>query len=103
MKSKWTHKNTFFYIMNLVLIRPHILNKTPLTSGSWSVTDRQIWVDEERDLVFFHALKDTPLEKHLYVTSLNQPGTIKRLTTPGYSHSVQINEVGRKVGFGFSE
>lgn len=76
-----------------VLIRPHILSQIRLTSGSWSVTDKQIWVDEKRELVFFHGLKDTPLEKHLYVVSLNQPGTVKRLTTAGYSHSAQMNEV----------
>lgn len=52
-----------------------------------------IWVDIERKLVYFMGLKETPLEKHLYVVSLRRPGEVRLLTRPGYSYSVYFNEV----------
>ncbi|TRY69188.1 hypothetical protein TCAL_12071 [Tigriopus californicus] len=72
-------------------LRPSIISKVPLTSGNWCVVDKQIWVDHKHDLVYFMGLKDTPLEKHLYVVSLYQPGHIRRLTTPNFSHSVTMS------------
>ena len=56
-----------------------------------------LWVDEARGLVYFVGLKDTPLEQHLYVTSLTQPGFIQRLTQPGYSHQVALNHVSEEI------
>lgn len=73
-------------------LRPSIISKVPLTSGNWCVVDKQIWVDHKHHLVYFMGLKDTPLEKHLYVVSLYQPGHIRRLTTPNFSHSVTMSE-----------
>lgn len=54
----------------------------------------QIWVNEETKLVYFQGTKDTPLEHHLYVVSYEAAGEIVRLTTPGFSHSCSMSQVG---------
>lgn len=43
-------------------------------------------------MIYFLGLKETPLEKHLYVVSLKCPGQIRLLTTPGYSYSIDFND-----------
>ncbi|XP_068217006.1 LOW QUALITY PROTEIN: dipeptidyl peptidase 8-like [Palaemon carinicauda] len=74
------------------LVTAQLVQKIALTSGEWSVTGNGIWVDEERGLVYFSGLKDSPLEQHLYVTSISNPGIIQRLTELGSSHQVALNE-----------
>lgn len=64
-----------------------------MTSGDWEVLGQYIWVDIERKLVYFMGLKETPLEKHLYVVSLRRPGEVRLLTRPGFSYCVYFNEV----------
>ncbi|KAG8256012.1 dipeptidylpeptidase [Homalodisca vitripennis] len=64
----------------------------PLTSGEWEVLGWNLWVDEERQLVYFMGLRETPLEKHLYVVSLRRPGEVRLLTRPGFSYSVDLNK-----------
>lgn len=62
-----------------------------LTQGNWCCIDRPIYVDESRNLVYFSAKKESPLESHFYVTSYT---TIKEpilLTRPGYSHTVTMS------------
>lgn len=54
---------------------------------------RNIWVDTARGLVYFLGLRESPLEKHLYVVGLRQPNNIRLLTEPGYSHVVELDEV----------
>lgn len=54
---------------------------------------RNVWVDKARQLIYFIGLRETPLEKHLYVVSLRNPGEIRLLTVPGYSYSVEFNDV----------
>lgn len=54
----------------------------------------QIWVNEETKLVYFQGTKDTPLEHHLYVVSYETASEIVRLTTPGFSHSCSMSQVG---------
>lgn len=44
--------------------------------------------------MYFQGTKDTPLEHHLYVVSYESPGEIVRLTTPGFSHSCSMSQVG---------
>ncbi|KAJ6635497.1 Dipeptidyl peptidase 8 [Pseudolycoriella hygida] len=75
--------------INLV---PSIISKTELTSGDWEVLSRSVWVDKTRQLIYFIGLRETPLEKHLYVVSLRKPGEIRLLTVPGYSYSVEFND-----------
>ncbi|KAI8149797.1 hypothetical protein BJV82DRAFT_584686 [Fennellomyces sp. T-0311] len=66
-----------------------------LTKGDWVVTDHAIDVDERRQLVYFKAKKDTPVETHFYVTSYRQPtdnpNPIVRLTQLGFSHVVTMD------------
>lgn len=73
-------------------VRPRIVEKTALTSGDWTVVDKEIWVDESRGLIYFHGLKESPLERHLYVVSMDEPGNVRRLTSHGCSHNAQLNE-----------
>lgn len=69
------------------------VQKIALTRGDWSVTGNGLWVDEARRLVYFTGLRDSPLEQHLYVTSISHPGLVQRLTEPGFSHQVALNQV----------
>ena len=71
---------------------PTVKRKVALTSGSWSVLDSGLEYDPKRRLVYFRGLRESPLEKHFYVVSLDQPLNVKRLTHPGYSHSVCMSE-----------
>ncbi|KAJ3322764.1 dipeptidylpeptidase [Blyttiomyces sp. JEL0837] len=88
-----------------------------ITSGPWQVVDSPIWVDMATRLVFFMGKLDTPLESHLYVASfvpdvvakvdssrwssleelksdeiLPMSNVPMRLTKPGYSHYVKMDE-----------
>ncbi|XP_047488965.1 dipeptidyl peptidase 8-like [Penaeus indicus] len=75
------------------LVSAQLVQKIALTRGDWSVTGNSIWVDEARRLVYFTGLRDSPLEQHLYVTSISHPGgLVQRLTEPGFSHQVALNQ-----------
>ena len=71
------------------------VSKTQLTSGDWEVSDKDVWVDENRELVYFMATKEIAIEKHLYVVSYNTSdengsltsNPIKRLSDSGFYHS----------------
>ncbi|RIA87685.1 hypothetical protein C1645_776774 [Glomus cerebriforme] len=66
-----------------------------ITAGNWPIVDRPIYVDTKRQLVYFTAKKDTPLETHLYVACYSEgadPFTVVRLTELGYSHTVVMDE-----------
>ncbi|CAD6996342.1 unnamed protein product [Ceratitis capitata] len=88
--SSATDMHTDF--IECVTLHPRIINKVALTSGEWEVLHRNIWVDKAQQLVYFIGLRDTPLEKHLYVVSLQRPEHIRLLTEPGYSYQVEFNE-----------
>ena len=62
-----------------------------LTTGEWCCVDKAIYVDEAKDLVYFSAKKDTPLETHFYVCNYKQPHEPRRLTALGFSHTVTMN------------
>ncbi|KAK8727644.1 hypothetical protein OTU49_009672 [Cherax quadricarinatus] len=74
------------------MVSAQLVQKIALTRGDWSVTGNGLWVDESRGLVYFTGLRDSPLEQHLYVTSVSHSGLIQRLTEPGFSHHVALNE-----------
>ncbi|KAI1289674.1 Dipeptidyl peptidase 8 [Halotydeus destructor] len=65
--------------------------KRQLTSGNWEISDRDVWVDEAKKLVYFVALKEIPLERHLYVVSFSnldiRTNSPVRLTDSGHSHT----------------
>ncbi|KAH3875274.1 hypothetical protein DPMN_038537, partial [Dreissena polymorpha] len=65
---------------------------TQITTGDWEVSSKEIWVDETRGLIYFLGLKDTPLEKHLYVVSYQTPCPVYRLTELGYTHNVTLDK-----------
>ncbi|XP_017058593.1 dipeptidyl peptidase 9 [Drosophila ficusphila] len=73
-------------------LQPRIINKVALTSGEWEVLARNLWVDKINKLVYFVGLRDTPLEKHLYVVSLDRPEQLRLLTEPGYSYLVEFDD-----------
>lgn len=58
-----------------------------LTEGEWMVTG-EVAIDEDRRLVYFQGTADGPVERHLYVVSLDG-GQPKRLTPePGWHNGV---------------
>ncbi|KAH9514886.1 dipeptidylpeptidase [Bulinus truncatus] len=69
-----------------------ILSEFQITTGSWVVLPKELWVDEAKHLVYFIGLKDSPLESHLYVTRYDHSSAVIQLTQPGYSHSVHISQ-----------
>lgn len=79
--------------MDYVFLQPKILSKVALTQGDWEALGQNLWVDNDRQLVYFMGLKETPLEKHLYVVSLRRPGEVRLLTRPGFSYAVDFSKV----------
>ncbi|CAH1131561.1 unnamed protein product [Ceutorhynchus assimilis] len=77
---------------DFVFLAPKMISKLQLTSGDWEVMSDNLWVNPEKQLVYFMGLKETPLEKHLYVVSLKRPGEVRLLTRPGYSYMVEFNK-----------
>lgn len=77
---------------SLLSPEPRIVSKVALTSGEWEVLGRNVWVDHNRKLVYFLGLRESPLEKHLYVVSLTQPNRIRLLSKSGNSYSVEFND-----------
>ncbi len=75
----------------------------PLTAGDWSVVGSGFGkalkgVDEKNELIYFMANADTPLERHLYVASLDgikagsrAPARFRRLTVAGGWHSITMS------------
>ncbi|XP_045465826.1 dipeptidyl peptidase 9 [Harmonia axyridis] len=78
--------------MHFLCLQPRILSKVTLTSGDWEIAAQDIWVDVEKELVYFMGFRETPLEKHLYVVSIRRPGEIRLLTRAGYSHMIDFND-----------
>lgn len=73
---------------------PNIISKEAITAGEWEVMARKIWVDWPRQLVYLMGLRETPLERHLYVASFcpSRPHALRLLTTVGHSCTVDIDE-----------
>ena len=63
-----------------------------MTNGNWEVNGESVWLDSKNNLLYFIGLKDSPLEKQLYVISLDREyeTPIKKLTQSGFSHSLVI-------------
>ncbi|XP_023345697.1 dipeptidyl peptidase 9 [Eurytemora carolleeae] len=70
---------------------PRIISRVQLTHGNWEVLNKQVWFDAQHELVYFHGLHHSVLEPHLYAVSLRRPGEIRKLTTSGFSHSVEMS------------
>lgn len=83
--------NVFYNFLSLISL--FIVLQVAITSGDWEVLGRNIWVDKAQQLVYFLGLRETPLEKHLYVVSLQRPEHVRLLTEPGYSYQIEFDEV----------
>lgn len=74
------------------ILQSILRDKVQLTSGNWEVSERDVWVDEPNQLIYFVSTKEIPIERHLYVTSLipsqnSSSSPLKRLTDSGFCHS----------------
>ncbi|CAG2055064.1 unnamed protein product [Timema podura] len=87
------------HFVRSVFLQPRFGQKVALTAGDWEVLGRSLWVDSERQLVYFLGLRESPLEKHLYVVSLRRPGEVRLLTRPGYSYTVDFNKINCRLTF----
>lgn len=72
----WSSEESGFRHLYLIKIKlgvdrmsPKMVSKKQLTEGNWEVNEKDFWIDEEKTLIYFCGLRDTPLEKHLYVLS----------------------------------
>lgn len=79
------------------------LELRPITYGNWEVGDAQIWVDEQRELVYFMGNKESPVERHLYVVSTAPNNKImpRRLTKEDFTHSVALFSAKHKLCISF--
>ncbi|XP_072173545.1 dipeptidyl peptidase 9-like [Diadema setosum] len=66
-------------------LKPAILRFEMLTRGHGEVSSHNLWVDEERGVVCYTALHDTPIEEHLYVVSYQDQHPPVRISQLGYS------------------
>lgn len=64
-----------------------------ITQGSWVVKEL-IGFSPKGDKVYFTATKDSPLETHLYVTSVSKSSDIDRITQAPGIHTVSMNSEG---------
>lgn len=101
----WSSEETGHRHLYLVKVRigchltqSKVVFKKQLTEGIWETSEKDMWVDEEEMLIYFCGLRDTPLEKQLYVLSYAdcfngksvEPYSrtkIHRLTELNYTHS----------------
>ncbi|WP_257221081.1 S9 family peptidase [Pseudoalteromonas ruthenica] len=78
------YKHLYLYKVDGTLVRQ-------ITQGDWIVESLK-GVDEQNGVVYFAGRKDTPLESHLYSTSLFEAGEITRITAAGEYHNVVLAE-----------
>ncbi|HEY8538285.1 MAG TPA: S9 family peptidase, partial [Steroidobacteraceae bacterium] len=83
------YKHLYLYDLDGTLIRP-------LTQGEWMVVgdgeSGLVGVDEKRGLVYFMATEVSPIERHLYVTSLDTktPQRVRRISQEPGTHNVRL-------------
>ncbi len=67
-----------------------------ITHGEWEIINGSVTIDQEGKNIYFSATKDSPLERHLYKTSIKEPG-ILRLTNEEGVHRTQVNSTGQYI------
>jgi len=89
------YRHLYLYDLNGKLIRQ-------LTDGAWMVVgdgteDGLVGADEDKGLVYFMANKESPLERHLYVTSLrtSDPATVRRISLESGWHDARLMPDGK--------
>ncbi|WP_294061945.1 DPP IV N-terminal domain-containing protein [Sphingomonas sp.] len=70
---------------------------TQLTKGDWEVTPDVVGVDEAAGRIFFLGNKDGVLERHLYSTSIANPGTVTRLTEAGWWNMATMDDAAHRI------
>lgn len=95
----WASSRSGFNHLYLYDLKGNILRQ--LTSGEWVVagdglSKALLGVDESKDLIYFMATKDSPLERHLYHAPLFRPDqrSIERITREEGWHSIDMSENG---------
>ena len=101
----WSSEESGYRHLYLISVRlgtgatsPRMVLKRQLSEGNWETDVKDLWVDEVNELIYFCGLRDSPLEKHLYVLSYSQnthgkhhnphgKTRIHRLTELNYTHS----------------
>ncbi|MCO6472608.1 MAG: DPP IV N-terminal domain-containing protein [Melioribacteraceae bacterium] len=83
-KFLWFSERDGWNHLYLYDVEGNMINQ--VTKGKWVVLSF-VGFDETGKNIFITATKDSPLETHLYKVSL-QTSEIKRLTKPGYNHSI---------------
>jgi dipeptidyl-peptidase-4 len=85
------YHHLYLYRADGTLIRAITQGDWPVVSGGAGLQDAGVsGVDETRQLVYFMASMDGPLEQHLYVTSYGTTNTPKQITTGGGWWSVDV-------------
>ncbi|PKP90381.1 MAG: S9 family peptidase [Alphaproteobacteria bacterium HGW-Alphaproteobacteria-16] len=69
---------------------------TQLTKGDWEVFDL-VGVDEGAGRITFLGNKDGVLERHLYTVDLARPGTVRRISEPGWWHGASANGTASRI------
>lgn len=87
------YKHLYLYDLDGELLRP-------LTAGEWMVVgdgteNGLVGVDEAAGRVYFLGTKDSPLERHLYWTSLNGSNKVTRVSRETGWHDVKLLPGGR--------
>lgn len=67
-----------------------------LTSGEWVVKEL-VGLDEDKRRIWFTGTRDGVLETHVYAMDLDDPGSITRLTEPGYSYGASMDGKGQTL------
>jgi dipeptidyl-peptidase-4 len=62
-----------------------------LTRGAWVAT-RLVGVDEAKGVIYVMGNKDDVLEQHLYSVEIGKPGSVTRLTQPGWWNSATMDD-----------
>jgi dipeptidyl-peptidase-4 len=83
------YKHLYLYSLDGNMIRR-------LTEGQWDVSAVR-GVDEAKGLVYFEGFAKSPLEKHLYSTSLKtrSPGDVKQITKAEGWYTVAVSDDGK--------
>jgi dipeptidyl-peptidase-4 len=91
----WASRRTGYRHLYLYDLEGRLIR--PLTAGEWMVVgngkeDGLVGVDETKGLVYFMANEVSPLERHLYVTSLStsEPQKVRRISREAGVHDVQL-------------
>ena len=103
-RTGWNH--LYLYSREGRLVRAITHGDWPVVgaaSGAGNQAPGIAYVDQEKKLAYFLSGKDSPLERHLYVTSYATPGEPRRITDGHGWWSVSVAQDGRSFVGGYSD